>query len=67
MSFIPRHYESCDSMVATRIAEEAAKFGSTRLFDALHGQFMKFALKHGVTLRDAELLCMNAVKLGVGR
>lgn len=37
--------------------------GSQWLFDELHRQYLDFALKHGVTLKDAELLLMNGVGL----
>jgi hypothetical protein len=37
-----------------------AECGSLALLNALREQFLFFAMTYGVTLRDAELFCMNA-------
>jgi hypothetical protein len=37
-----------------------AEHGSDLLFSALRLQFRHFALKHGVTMADAQLFCMNS-------
>lgn len=37
-----------------------AERGSERLYDAMRDQFLRFAARHGVTVHDAMLFCMNA-------
>lgn len=47
------------SMAPFYRAREDAERGSGLLNDAMRAQFETFALKHGVTVRDAGLLLMN--------
>lgn len=42
-----------------------AEQGSQKLGDAIREQFFRFACRHGVTMEDAKLLCMNPTKLKV--
>lgn len=42
-----------------------AEQGSQKLADAIREQFFRFACRHGVTMEDAKLLCMNPTKLKV--
>lgn len=49
----------------TDVNEDAAERGSDELRMAMHFEFRKLALRHGITVADASLLLMNGIDLTV--
>lgn len=54
-------YESHARCFNTEVTWEYAKMGSDRLAQALRKQYIRAALKHGITVNDATLLLQNGV------
>lgn len=60
VSFNASHWNDHDpSLSSVWRSETEAQNGSEALRQAMNAQFRMFALKHGVTLEDAKLFCMN--------
>lgn len=52
--------EEGHGMASVWRAQAEAEIGSSELCKAMRQQFFRFAARHGVTVKDAQLFCMNA-------
>lgn len=56
-------YESHARCFNTEVAREYAAMGSDRLCRAMRRQYVRAALRHGITVSDASLLLQNGVAI----